>query len=559
MKYLRSLVPPSPVISAVTSLTEIRARMIQFILYAAATLGAVAVFVNVPLAFSRGKWFLAIGYLVAWIWVLTITFYQHIPYVVKSLSIIIILYFLSISGLLAYGLSGNGRVIMVVAVLLTAILLGNRAGYVAIGFGFIVLAVTGLGMTHGWLPLPSLPLQANSNNASDWINAIVILLTLVAFALLSLLVLVNNLNQSLERQSDFAQTLENQSAELERTVGKRTLDLQYRLNQLRTASEITRLISANLDPQTVIDQMATLLLERFDLYYVGIFLIDELGKNAVLKAATGEAGKNMLAQKHKLAIGGASMIGSAISNRKARIALDVGQEAIRFNNPFLPLTRSEMALPLIGRDQVIGAMTLQSSKVEAFDEDDIVVLQGIADILATAYENADLFQNAEASLAEVSTLHQSYLEQAWTETSQSSGKLSYTYESSSFSESTPGVDKVKVPLTLRDQVIGYITIETGEEGLAPDEMILVDALAAQTAQALENARLLEATQRQVGRERMLNQMSSSFTSAFEVDDILRMAAQELGKLPNVAEVSVLLNPPEVNDAPISTAGEERNN
>jgi GAF domain-containing protein len=179
-------------------------------------------------------------------------------------------------------------------------------------------------------------------------------------------------------------------------------DLERRSAQLQTAAEVSRAASSILDPDELIQQVVNLAQERFDLYYAGLFLVDqtgewtgEPGKWAALRAGTGEAGRQMVEQGHKLEIGGDSMIGSCIANAQARIALDVGLEATRFDNPLLPKTRSEMALPLLSFGQAIGAMTIQSEQEAAFSEDDIAVLQTMADQVASAIENARLFAQAQ--------------------------------------------------------------------------------------------------------------------------------------------------------------------
>jgi hypothetical protein len=122
---------------------------------------------------------------------------------------------------------------------------------------------------------------------------------------------------------------------LERRVDERTAELKRRTNQLRTAAEVSRAASSILNPDQLVQKVADLVQERFDLYYVGLFLVDETGEWtgepgqwAVLRAGTGEAGQVMLAAGHKLQIGGQSMIGWCIANRQARIALDVGEEAV---------------------------------------------------------------------------------------------------------------------------------------------------------------------------------------------------------------------------------------
>ena len=183
--------------------------------------------------------------------------------------------------------------------------------------------------------------------------------------------------------------------------------LERRNTQLQTAGEVSRAVSSILDPETLIPQVVDLVRERFNLYYAGLFLIDQTGewtaepeKWAVLRAGTGEAGQTMLRQGHKLEIGGASMIGWCIAHKQARVALDVGEDAARFENPLLPETRSELALPLISRGLAIGALTIQSSQEAAFSAEDITVLQTMADQLANAIANARLFNQAQREIAE---------------------------------------------------------------------------------------------------------------------------------------------------------------
>ena len=181
--------------------------------------------------------------------------------------------------------------------------------------------------------------------------------------------------------------------------------LEDRNIQLQTASEVSRAAGTLLDLDELIQQVVDLVCERFDLYYAGIFLADGTGKWAMLMAGTGEPGHQMVTQGHKLEIGGDSMIGWCIANQEARIALDVGEEAIRFANPLLPETRSEMALPLISRGQSIGAMTVQSTEEAAFSSQDISILQTMADQVANAIENARLFEETRQRSEELVTLN----------------------------------------------------------------------------------------------------------------------------------------------------------
>jgi len=176
--------------------------------------------------------------------------------------------------------------------------------------------------------------------------------------------------------------------------------LEKRNTQLRTATQVSKFANTILNPSTLIEQSVSLIRDRFGFNYVGLFLVDDEGDYAVLWAGTGEAGREMKQNNYRLPLIETSMIGWSIKNVKPRISLDVGQDAIRFNNPLLPDTRSEMALPLISRQRCIGALSVQSTEAEAFSEADIDILQAMAEQIATAIENARLYETAQYEIAE---------------------------------------------------------------------------------------------------------------------------------------------------------------
>lgn len=179
-----------------------------------------------------------------------------------------------------------------------------------------------------------------------------------------------------------------------------TVMLKRRSTLLQVAAEVSRAASAILDPSVLSKEVVEIVCKRFGLYYVGLFLVDENQEFAVLQAGTGKAGRGMLKHGHKLLIGNTSMVGWCIANRHARIALDVGKDAVRFSNPFLPGTRSELALPLISRGQALGALTIQSAEEAAFSQEDIETFQTMADQLANAILNARLYDQVGKELEE---------------------------------------------------------------------------------------------------------------------------------------------------------------
>jgi signal transduction histidine kinase/CheY-like chemotaxis protein/HAMP domain-containing protein len=187
---------------------------------------------------------------------------------------------------------------------------------------------------------------------------------------------------------------------LEERVAARTAELEHSARQLQTAAEISRSASSTLNLEILFQQSVDLICERFGMYYVGLFLVDERREYARLSAATGEPGRQLLAREHKLSLDQPSMISWSIINAQARLAVDVGQDAVHFNNPLLPETRSELALPLATRGEVIGALTVQSDRQQGFGPADITALQTIADQLANAIGNARLYALAQQELAE---------------------------------------------------------------------------------------------------------------------------------------------------------------
>ena len=170
---------------------------------------------------------------------------------------------------------------------------------------------------------------------------------------------------------------------------------------LEAATRVGSAVTSILDMDELLNNAVDIICDVYGFYYAGVFLLDEESEWAVLQAGRGEAGEAMLAEGHRLKVNGDSMIGTAVGHREALIALDVGEEPVHFKNPHLPETRSEMALPLIIGDEVIGAVTVQSTKEAAFSDEDIASLQAMADHLAVALNNARLLKELEAAHAEL--------------------------------------------------------------------------------------------------------------------------------------------------------------
>ena len=174
-----------------------------------------------------------------------------------------------------------------------------------------------------------------------------------------------------------------------------------RANLLAAAAEVSQNITHILDIDELLPKTVDIICKTYGFYYAGVFLINEAGEFAVLRAGRGEPGRIMIENHHKLAVGGNSMIGACTALNGARISLDVDTEKVWYPNPVLPDTRSEMALPLAIGDRVIGAVTVQSTEGAAFSDEDVLSLQTMANQLAIALDNARQRRELEETHAEL--------------------------------------------------------------------------------------------------------------------------------------------------------------
>jgi GAF domain-containing protein/HAMP domain-containing protein len=361
----------------------------------------------------------------------------------------------------------------------------------------------------------------------------------------------------------------NMTAQLRDFIGNLEQRVANRTRNLQAAADVARVTTAVLDPDELVRQTGDLIRDRFDLYYVGLFLIDEEQQFAVLRAGTGEAGRKMLEQGHQLEVGGESMIGQCTARAEARIAFDVGEEAVRFDNPLLPETRSEMALPLRSRGRVIGAVTVQSVEAAAFDEADIAVMQTMADQVAVAIDNARLFADAQSALEDMEATQRRYLGRVWAEYAKTAEVTGYDTQrpdaSSLDKEVLPEIQQalqvqdtaqgakvlteedghsaLVLPLTLRGQVIGALGIHDQDETRqwTDEEIALAEAIVARMTLAAENLRLLDETQSHAARERLTSEIAGRVRETLDIDMVLQAAVREISEAMDVAEVELRMS------------------
>ncbi|MBV6395554.1 MAG: hypothetical protein HFACDABA_01131 [Anaerolineales bacterium] len=506
--------------------------------------------------------------------------------------------------ILAYGLLRRGRVSLASAIVIASLGLAIFGAYavssyqsVGAGISFIIIiALTTLlldGRAVAWLTAAVIVFTLAHAIAQErgWIEPFFLTYTgpvqqwvSTAFVYLlggaMLVIATNSLQRALHNARTATRKLQstNQSLvelsnSLEQRVNERTIELetanafsQQRARQLEAIARVARNISAARDLHELLPSITRIISEEFGFYHVGIFLNDAQGQYAVLAASNSEGGQRMLARKHQLKIGEQGIVGNVTFTGNPRIALNVDEEAVYFNNPDLPETRSEMSLPLKASNRTFGALDVQSTEPNAFKTEDIASLSLLADQVSIAIENARLYQATRESLERSQDQYSRYVRSEWERvardveikgfrfTSGTSAPLEETialgdaekpvregnlYQQASLLAS--GTAELAVPVRLRGEVIGVLHISIpGKRNWSDDDIDIVEAVSERVALAMENARLFQSTNKRAERERVVSEIASKLSGNIRIESLLETAAQELSQALNGPEVLIQL-------------------
>jgi GAF domain-containing protein/HAMP domain-containing protein len=376
-------------------------------------------------------------------------------------------------------------------------------------------------------------------------------------------ILANTFNEMSTQIQDLVAGLENRVAqrttELEQRseeLGKITKQSEKRADELQAIAEIARSISTEKDLEKLLPLITQIVSERFGYYHIGIFLLNDTRNFAVLRAANSLGGQRMLQRRHMLEVGQVGIVGNVTSTGTPRIALDTGADATYFNNPDLPETRSEMALPLTARGIIIGALDVQSTVANAFTEADINILSLLADQIAIAIDNVRLLDETKIALAESESVFREYLASSWQRRASTdivgylqtlsggqliTGKTSKEIDISGENEK----DAIAIPIQLREQVIGTLNVRPNTEGRIwnVDEINIVQAVAERLGLALDNARLFEETSSRASRERLVSDITTKIRGTNDPEEMVKTAVEELKRALGVTRIEIIPKTP----------------
>ena len=465
----------------------------------------------------------------------------------------------------------------------TALAFSDQNAYNIAGY-FLVIAVASLivgdraAITFGLLGILSsllMMLAQGSDNLPGEATVLEALTFSAALGMTSLLLrsAARSITAGFERVHRHQQALEESNYELQdlhTTLETRTRDLVRRSAYMDASTQVVRAAASVLDTERLIKQVVELICTHFELYYVGLFLVDESGQWAALRAGTGDAGAAMLARDHRIKIG-EGMIGWSVAYAQARVASEASADDVRLVIAELPNTRSEAALPLRSRGRILGALTVQSEQPGAFDEVAMSTLQVMADHVAVALDNAHLYAESQAALDVTRRAYGDLSQQAWTELLSTRTDWGYRYARQTVAPagggwrpemqragqtgqtvlqnpgSAPGEDDAEqpalaIPIMVREQVIGVLGFCKGEgdEVWTNEEVAMLETLAAQLGPALESAQLHLETRRRAARERLTGQIASRLRETLDIETVLRTAVREMREVLGLEEAEVRL-------------------
>ena len=452
----------------------------------------------------------------------------------------------------------------VIAIMMSGLLLGSRAP--------IITALV-LGLQHAVLVSLNAAGFINPQTVAPppWQN---ILVTSVSYLLIGFLLrlvivriqtVVDNTRAGEKNLLSSNRELQELSVSLEQRVAERTIELasanaknERRAAQFEAIAQVSRTISSTQDLSTLLPQITSVISRLFGFYHVGIFLLDTKNEYAVLSAANSEGGQKMLARGHRLRVGETGIVGYVTSTGNARVALDTGSDTIFFNNPDLPHTRSEMALPFKIGPVIIGALDVQSKEPNAFAEEDISILSILSEQVGIAIQNSRQYEETHRALAESETLSRQFVRQGWQDFTKArnlagirhtGAKATLLYsrngntDEDRFTHDQPSEQPksalLVLPVKLRDEVIGTVNVRSpGNREWNQDELDIVTAIIERAAVALENARLLTESQKRAAKERTIGEISAKISAQSDIDELLKTATIELGRTLPKANISI---------------------
>jgi GAF domain-containing protein len=523
-------------------LKEWRERFIRIVLRIASILGIVMIGASFSTASFTDKILFISMYLI----LLAITLLPT-PYLLRAYLLLAMTAIVGVNAIVAWGPWADGSIFLLTTVVLASLLLDNRTDVIFLAASIIFATVLAVLSQRGLFHLTS-P-NAPATDAAGWAVYV------TDFAIAGVIIttaanmLKNAFSNVVEQMQVAFQALNLERQNLETKVHERTAELETRMTQLRASTMTARAIAETQEVAELLKRAANLISERFEYYHVGVFILDEMRRNAYLQAASSKVGETLLGQMFRIEPDRKNPLSMVVENNKTLITSDV-EKSNFVRDPNFPLTRSRMIMPLSVRGNLIGIIDIHSDQTRAFSTDDAEILQTLADLTAISFDNARLLDETRNLLSQLEANTAFQTQRTWSKFT-SRHRNAYQYTPAGVRPIFPSEkpkpenedENLYVPVVLHGQEIGRIKLKK-RKGISNDwsnhERDLVEKISTQIALALENSRLVDEAQKNALRNQMIANFSTYVRETLDVDAVVRTAATELRKVFDLKEAEILI-------------------
>ncbi len=528
------LLPQSPLL---------RPRLLSGLILAVTLVGLWTHAGPLQIAVQSRQW-LVIGMVgAAVVWLMVATFVPRLPYGLRAGSLLGLTLALGLAGLVTQGLGGPSVGWVVIGPIMGAMLFGLPGGLAS-----LAAVMVGLAAVAAWTPAAEL---------ARWITPVVALVLISTALTLTVAGIVRANNRALEEQQKRLVDLQDEKRALEARPGGGGETQARQRARIEAAAEVARLATQTPDANDLMTRTVESMRQRFDFHHASIFLLDATGLWAELSASTGEAGRQLLARKHRLAVGSASIVGWVTANQQPRVAQDVEKDPFYFKNPLLPGTRSEAAVPILAGGRLLGALDVQSTQPEVFADEDVSALEAIASELAVALEYIRLLREASAGLEAAGDVR---LAASWQRLARSAEAAELHLRGAAPDGLPPRPDvsreatelgqpvlaegghEVAVPVFVRDEVVATIAARKAdaEPPFDEEDVAVLQAVASQAGQALEAARQYAEEQRRLAELEVVNRVSQAASQLLNVGALYRVLHNQVRQVLGEADLIIAL-------------------
>ncbi len=542
------------------NLTVWRERLVRGVLYLLVAVGSVVVVRGAYRTVVEGRFLWAVLYAAIYGGLAFVTFRRRVRYTVRAVVLLVLLYGFAVISFVKGGLGGDGRIPLMALPALAMVLFGRREGIVALVVGGVTMLVFSVLFANGILVIPIVE-QADTASGSAWLGRMFVVVAIGGLLLFSQAFILSQFQALINRQARTIQRLEARNAILEKRVAERTAELERRSAQLAAAARVAREAAAIRDVEQLMSRTVNLIAERFGYYHVAIYLLDPTVEALVMRAASSQGGRELVAQGYRVRLDETTIVGRVAREGEFYLAADVSKDAVYRELDGLSETRAEIAVPLRSHERVIGVLDVQSRRAGAFSREDAVVLRSLADQIALVIGNAQLFQQLRETLEAEQRMFRRLGREAWEELMASDVQVGFLrndrgvasaalmrprmMEALRQGRAVRDGDAVAVPIKVRGNVVGVVDARkpVGSGAWTGRQLDLLQTLVTQLQLALESAQLYHDSRSRALREQLTREVTDRMRRVATMEALIKVTLEEVASVLKASGAFIQLRSP----------------